>query len=256
MKRKQVNGGFIAFIVIVLLSASVGYSFYSNKFLVNELITKDNDTDIETTEIVTNKKLEYQQYQADYTYGNISFEYPETYPINTEMFTAFDHALIDIQKYNTDIDLSERNISSSEMKKYYRGLVNGDFVGKSPFSLWSNNKVQIKKTKSGKFFGVSTTYAAFDLCTIGFHTDISIPQNNNIIEITVFGDTDKILTSMQGSEMITPKKLNKYGVYEGGCFTEVGGMNTLSELLLNGQGTAETRDWYNAANHVIDSLEF
>jgi len=113
--------------------------------------------------------------------------------------------------------------------------------------VWSNDQVQIKKTKSGKPFGVSTTFVAYDFCTLVFHTDISIPKNNSIVEITIYGNTEKIRGSLNDSSMML--------IYKDRCFTK-DGIDKLSELLTTGQGTPEVRDWYDSANHIIDTLEY
>lgn len=44
-------------------------------------------------------------------------------------------------------------------------------------------------------------------------------------------------------------------IYKDGCFTK-DGINKLSELHATEQGTLEIKDWYDTANHIINTLEY
>jgi hypothetical protein len=196
-------------------------------------------------------------YKASQDYGGISFEYPENYPVSVAKDSAFSETNgqgISIEKFdinNFDYDQNP-TMSKEEIQKYYDDeLMKGKISGISPFTRWSlNSSNQIVKTKSGKYFRASTTFSAFEVCDFKFHTTLEIPINNNIVEVTIYGNTKEIRKSMANSNLLT--------LWEG-CseksFAKSGAEN-FYQSLVSGGGTSEAKDWYNAANQVINSLDF
>ena len=197
----------------------------------------------------------WKNYKGSNSYSNLSFDYSEKYPVYTEAFSAFSETGgqgIALTKFDIDnFDYAQSNLSKSEMQKYYNDLKKGNVVGKSPLSPWSlDSSNQIKKLKSGKFFRISTTFSAYEVCDFKFHTTIEIPQDNSLIEVTIYGDTDKIRNSMMNSDLLT--------LWEG-CDKKSfasGGMKKFWNQLVAGQATTEAKDWYDTATRVIDTINF
>ena len=212
---------------------------------------------IQANSEVTQTKPTIMYYMAPAAYESISFESFSTYPVHIkndkEYFPLDGQGIVISQLDINNFDYSESGpgFTKEKIQSYYNELQQGKVSGKSPFSLWSLDATdQVKKTKTGKFFWVSTTFAAYDVCDFKFHTAIDIPVNNKFIHILILGDKTKIRNSLTNSELLTLWT---------GC-TEKSfvdkGQQKFYDLLTRGEGTPEAKEWYNAANEVIDSLNF
>lgn len=249
MKRN----GFAPLLIILIIATLgvVGYFGYRNYLIKpqNTVISSPAPSAKSDTTSV------WKTYKADASYGSISFEYPGTYPVSVDKDAAFFETGgqgIGIYKFDiNNFDYSQMPITKTEAQKYYDDIVKGALPDRHTFASWSlDASDQIKKTKSGKYFKVSTTFSAFEACDFKFHTLLEIPQDNNIINVTIYGNIDKIRKSMDNSPLLK--------LWEG-CtaksFAE-GGMGKFWDLLVSGGGTPEARDWFDTANHVINSLDF
>lgn len=196
------------------------------------------------------------KYKAPANYGSISFEHPDTFPVELQgdqfHIPSTGQGIIinkfDIENFNYS---QEPMFNKKSMQDAYSELQQGKMLGKSIFSRWTlNASDQIMKTKSDKFFRTGITFSAFEVCNFKFHTSISIPIQNMFINVTVYGDADKIGNSMHYSDL-----LKQYGGCNGQSFAE-GAQQKFYDLLIGGGGEPEAKEWFDASNKVINSLNF
>lgn len=253
ISRAKQYGGFAPIIMVLAIAilGIVGY-FVHKSYLPRP----DNINPTASSSPTTEPSVIWKTYKANKDYGNISFEYPSTYPVSVGKNAAFFETGgqgIDIDRFDiNNFDYSQDpRLTKVKTQKYYDDIVKGVLPDKKTFVSWSLDSTdRIKKTKSGKYFKISTTFGAYEVCDFKFHTLIEIPQNNNIVKITVYGNINKIGNSMNNSPLLK--------LWEG-CndksFAE-GGVDKFWNQLVGGGGTPEARDWFDTANRVADSLDF
>lgn len=239
MKTKRNDFARILIILFVVVLGVFGYFGYVNP---------DTKSSINTS-------ASWKTYKADANYGNISFEYANTFPVaQAGKFIENNTQGISLVKFdinNFDRTAWAPSITKESVQKYYDSLQRGIISGKSSFSLWSvDSSDKIKKTKSGKFFRVSSTFTIAEVCDLQFTTRIEIPVSENIILINIVGNTDRIRKSMINSPL-----LSDWGGCNAKSFAE-NGQKDFYNLLVSGGGTPEARDWYDTAVHVMDSLNY
>lgn len=196
------------------------------------------------------------KYNAPADYGSITFEHPDTFPVELQgdqiNIPNIGQGII-ISKFDiNNFDYSQDpRITRESMQNYYRELQHGKLSGKSYYSMWTlDASDKIKQTNNAKFFRTGVTFSAFEVCDFKFYTSIEIPIQNKFIDITIYGDVKKIRDSLYYSDL-----LKQYEGCSETSFAE-GAQQKFYDLLTNGGGEPEAKEWFDAANKVINSLNF